>query len=368
MTFSSRAAAAAAGALAVALSTAAPALGAEAFIGVTTGNALVTLHSDSPSAVRTSVPVTGLQPGENILAIDLRPKTGQLYALGSTSRVYVVNQTSGAATALGNAFSPPLAGSAFGFDFNPAVDRIRLTSDGRQNLRLNPDDGSVAGQDATLAYAAGDPGENANPNFSAAAYTAEGKLYVIDDARDVLATTDAPNDGKMTTVGSLGIPLGGPISFDIATDGRAWVTGAAGTGGHGLFTVDLAKGGLVVSAGQRATVELRGLAAAGSVPDDKRRPSVLVAVDRDQRLRSLRRKAFGAEMSCSEACTYRAALTSGARELAFAAGEISEARRIRLRLDREGKAPKKATTATLTVVATDAAGNRTTARRRIRFR
>ena len=83
---------------------------------------------------------------EPALAIDLRPSTGQIYLLGSTSRLYVVNPADGVVTAVGVAFSPALSGTTFGFDFDP-VDRIRVVSDTGQNLRLNPDTGAVVAVD-----------------------------------------------------------------------------------------------------------------------------------------------------------------------------------------------------------------------------
>ena len=51
-----------------------------------------------------------------------------------------------------------LAGSDFGFDFNPTVDRIRLISDADQNLRLNPMTGGVAATDSMLKH-------NSGPHF-----------------------------------------------------------------------------------------------------------------------------------------------------------------------------------------------------------
>jgi hypothetical protein len=51
----------------------------------------------NPSNIGTPVSkaITGLQTGESILGIDFRPVNGQLYALGSTSRLYVLNTSSG---------------------------------------------------------------------------------------------------------------------------------------------------------------------------------------------------------------------------------------------------------------------------------
>ena len=96
-----------------------------------------------------SKPITGLQMSETILGIDMRPLTGQLYALGSGSRLYTINMASGAATAVGTGpFDTVLKGTSFGFDFNPTVDRIRIVSDMGQNLRVNPITGVIAAVDA----------------------------------------------------------------------------------------------------------------------------------------------------------------------------------------------------------------------------
>ena len=141
-----------AAALVAGLSAPAAAPAAEALFGVTTTNTLVTFASDSPGMVRTSVPITGLQPNEQIIAIDIRPATGQLYGLGSSNRLYVISTVSGAARMAGSeAFSPPLAGTSFGFDFNPVADRIRVTSNTGQNFRLNPFTGQVAANDPPLS-------------------------------------------------------------------------------------------------------------------------------------------------------------------------------------------------------------------------
>src|SRR5690606_26506795 len=84
---------------------------------------------------------------------DMRPATSQMYALGSSNRIYAVNLSNGAFTAVGGPFTPALDGDFFGFDFNPTVDRIRVVSDKGQNLRLNPNDGMVAAVDGMLTPA-----------------------------------------------------------------------------------------------------------------------------------------------------------------------------------------------------------------------
>ncbi len=150
--------------------------------GVNTSNQLVSFNSATSGTVTTIGPVSGLQPGEDVLGIDFRPATSQLYALGSTGRLYVINKTTGAAAFVAS-LSMPLSGTAFGVDFNPTVDRFRIVSNTGQNLRVNPNDGLVT-SDSTL--------NPATTGITAAAYTNNFNgstmttLYDIDVNNDTL--------------------------------------------------------------------------------------------------------------------------------------------------------------------------------------
>lgn len=177
-------------------------------------NNLQIFNPNNPMPV--SKTVAGLQSGENILGIDFRPVNGQLYALGSSSRIYTINLGTGTATAVGSApFSTLLSGTDFGFDFNPTVDRIRVVSNTGQNLRLNPNDGTIAATDITL-----NPG---SPIISAAAYTnnfagaASTTLFVIDHNTDKLYQQNPPNNGTLVETGPLGINITGANGFDIGS-------------------------------------------------------------------------------------------------------------------------------------------------------
>ncbi|HEY0713382.1 MAG TPA: DUF4394 domain-containing protein, partial [Polyangia bacterium] len=109
-------------------------------LALTAANTLVTFDSKVPGAVTAPVDITGLATGETLVGITVRPANGKLYGLGSTSRLYELNRMTGAAVAIGaGPFTPVLEGTQFGFDFNPTVDRIRVTSNTGQNLRLHPD-------------------------------------------------------------------------------------------------------------------------------------------------------------------------------------------------------------------------------------
>jgi hypothetical protein len=361
---------------------------AEQLAGVTAGNRLVLFNSDSPGSVRYQVPIQGLGAGETIRGIDVRPATGGLYALGSTSRVYRLDVATGAATPVGDPFTPALDGTSFGFDFNPSVDRIRVTSDADQDLRLNPDTGATAATDAALQYAAGDPGAGTNPNVGASAYTpaafgAATTLFDIDSGRDVLVTQNPPNSGTLNTVGALGVTVDEPAGFDIAGDGTAYAAlKRSGQAAPELFTIDLSTGaatpvrsqpGLAQLANRGANDTVTGIAALGRTADDRKAPAVSVAFSSTQLESRLVSDGILATVNCDEACTIAATATVGGRDAGsvVAAGVTESAglARIDLDLDDAAKALVRRpgnVTVRLTVVVTDAAGNAVTTRRNAR--
>jgi hypothetical protein len=294
---------------------------AEAFYGVTQDNRLVTFQSDNVTNVEPSHAITGLPGGENIVGLDVRPLNGQLYALGKTSRLYVINPRTGAARQVGaTPFIPALAGASFGFDFNPTVDRIRVTSDAEQNLRLNPDDGTVTGVDTNLAYAPGDPGAGTNPNVGGSGYTnsfagaTSTTLFDIDNARHALVIQNPPNDGTLTTVGALGT-TNNAVAFDIGEGNVGYAVLNGEQNRQNLYRIDLSTGhasqatNFFIGSGQPLT----GLAAAGTVADDHAAPVESIALSSTQ-LRE-RLLAVGVRMSvaCNEACTATAAVTFAGR-------------------------------------------------------
>ena len=228
---------------------------------ITTNNALLRFDSGAPGTILGTVAVSGLQTGENLLGIDFRPASGQLYGVGSTSRLYAIDLTSGVATQVGTSpFSASLIGTNFGFDFNPVVDRVRVVSDADQNLRLNPNNGGLAATDLVLAYAVGDANVGANPNCVGVAYTnnfagaTTTTLYDIDSNLDILTIQNPPNNGTLNTIGPLGFDTSGSVGFDIAPAGIAFASLSV-SGLAGLFTINLATGAatLVGSIGTGAT-------------------------------------------------------------------------------------------------------------------
>lgn len=116
---------------------------------ITSANELLRFTPATPGTV-VAVPIAGLQTNETVLAIDFRPATGVLYALGSAGRLYTL-EAGGVATFVATLSADPadttspcasFAGEAnYGLDFNPMVDRLRVVADDEQNLRIVPTNG-----------------------------------------------------------------------------------------------------------------------------------------------------------------------------------------------------------------------------------
>lgn len=220
-------------------------LNAATLFGVDETNNLLSFDSSALGTFTSSIQITGT--GATMLALDFRPANGWLYGFGDDLRLYRIDALTAAATAISAA---PLAvvGSNFGFDFNPAIDRIRLVSNLGNNYVLNPNDGSLQLTATPISYAAGDPTASSGiaPSVTASAYTpsffgapsSSTQLYALDNANDVLAR-QGNNSGVLTTVGSIGVNFGPRDSFDIDALGTGYVIDNTR-----LYTIDLDTGAL----------------------------------------------------------------------------------------------------------------------------
>ncbi len=248
---------AAATAFAAAVTLAAPpAHAVDSVYGLTTTNRLVSFQSNAPGTLTTDVAISGLQGAESLLAIDFRPATGQLYGIGSTSRMYTVDPATGVATEVGaGPFAPVLVGPGVGFDFSAVADRARAVNDTDQNMRLNPNTGVVAALDTTLDYPASDINEASNPRIAAVGITnsavgaTSSTVYVIDSNLDVLArlgsidgTPFSPNAGLLFTVGALGVNTSDNSGLDIVPGTGVAAAVLTSGGVQGYWTISLATG------------------------------------------------------------------------------------------------------------------------------
>jgi hypothetical protein len=191
--------------------------GGRTFYATDTQGNLVSFSADNPRQLDSSRPITGLPMGVTLKGIDFRPLTGELYGVGSDSVVYRVSPVTARAVAEGPAFTPALNGRFFGVDFNPTVDRIRVTSDANQNLRLVPDTGALAAADGDLNP--NDPtvvgSAYTNSSFSAS-LAASTTLFALDALDDALYVQNPPNNGTLTMPTPVDINVRGDSGFDIA--------------------------------------------------------------------------------------------------------------------------------------------------------
>lgn len=253
---------------------------AETLYGTDDSNALYRFDSANPAGA-TKVSITGLQSGETLVGIDVRPATSVLYGVGSSNRVYTINTTTGAATQVGAAGAFTLSGTRFGVDFNPVPDRIRVVSDADQSIRLNPNDGSLAGTDTSLSPVSSSVvGAAYDRNFPRGGPPATDPtpttLFGIDNAAGTLVRiggvdgSPSPNGGVVTTIGSLGLGTGlnDRLNFDISGTGIAFASVQNGaSGATNIYSINLATGGAMAlgtvgNGGSGAAPSLTGLAAA----------------------------------------------------------------------------------------------------------
>jgi len=245
---------------------------------------LIGINADDPGTEVSSIPLTGLDTTnlEELKGIDFRPFDNMLYGIASkpgfttVDRVIIIDIATGNITSVNgaNTFTHP-AGLFFGLDFNPTADLLRFLSDSESSLRLNPTDGTIAGTDTNLAYAAGDPNFGVNPQIVHTAYSnntpgaAATTLYGIDSGTDSLVrigspngTPISPNSGQLFTIGPLGVSITRFGAFDIQQGTGVAYASLNINSRSTLCRIDLATGAATVIGGIGANRTIDGLSIA----------------------------------------------------------------------------------------------------------
>jgi hypothetical protein len=196
--------------------------------GLTADQRLIAFDSDRPRRAREVGPIANLSGDARLVGIDFRPATGELYALGNSGGVYTLDPKTAVAQ-FRVQIPTALTGAAFGIDFNPTVDRLRVASDAGQNLRI----------DVTTGATTVDPNLNVG-SPPAPALGVTGVAYTNNDADPNTGTTlfdldtdtdvdalfiQAPaNAGSLNLSGNLRVAAVGDVGFDVFTrlrNGRA---------------------------------------------------------------------------------------------------------------------------------------------------
>jgi hypothetical protein len=209
-----------------------------AIFGLTCANQLVLFGSGNPEALQRQVQISGMSAGSVMAGIDFRG--GDLYGVGTDSRLYTVDTLTGAAASVGGPFAPALTGEHFGMAYDAGHDLMHVASvESNQSLEINPATGPIAAARPDLAFAAGDAHEGTNPAIAGEAYHGS-VLYAIETNENALVTV-SPATGALTTIADLSFNVYLCAGFDVDTDGTAYAALSTDNGSE-LYTIDLAGG------------------------------------------------------------------------------------------------------------------------------
>lgn len=151
-------------------------------IGLTANNRLICFSEKRPGRAENIGTVVGLMGDASLVGIDFRPANSELIGLGNAGGIYSIDPATGNATKK-SMLNVALTGSFFGVDFNPTVDRLRITSDTGQSLRANVDTGATQRDDGPSVAAHRDVSVALrSPPFACSAGDEPGNLFRLTPA------------------------------------------------------------------------------------------------------------------------------------------------------------------------------------------
>jgi hypothetical protein len=224
------------------LALAAPALATDHLYGITEAAPphLVSFESDAPATFTSDRAITGLGAGESVVGMDTSPRNGVPYVLtvdtSDAGRLYALDPSSGAATLVGQLAPDPadtvaptytsLADSAYGVDFNPQSNLLRVIAgnDQNENLRVNPANGLVT-RDTDISGGAGVAGVAYHTNDNTTSTSTV--QYGYDFSHNDWGNVAMPNGGMWVLIahnGTFTSGNAGRIGLDEAPSGRMWET------------------------------------------------------------------------------------------------------------------------------------------------
>ncbi len=186
-------------------------------IGLSRDNQLIHLVAGPPAQATSVVPITGLRVGEQIIGIETRPSTKELFGVSNQNLLYKIDKFSGTARPVSVdsiEFNPNLTGDLLGLDFNPMDDVLRIVTSDGQNLRVSPTTGEVIGVDISF-------GATGPVSFNSIAYSfptslgGKSDLYGIDLLSGNLYKVVNPNAAEIQLVGNTGFSWTGDGGFEI---------------------------------------------------------------------------------------------------------------------------------------------------------
>lgn len=217
----------------------------QSLVGITDANSVFTMASVStPSMIGGPYAVSGVASGQTLVAVDTRPGTGELYALGYDSvaimaQLYKITNvgTVYTATAIGSATSGINLGATnnAAFDFISTIDnQIRIVGRNGNNYVMDANTGLVLSTGGSpMSFAIGDIYVSAGSALAATAYTnsfygADGTQQVgFDATNNVMVKMDAGNfangfNNTPVSMHSIGIGTGVLLNTASSVGMDAW--------------------------------------------------------------------------------------------------------------------------------------------------
>jgi hypothetical protein len=232
----------------------------------------------------TTIDITGIRTGETIRGLDYRPATEQVFAItaptgqatGQISHTYILNVDTGVARPVGSSAAIPGFGDVVtAYDFNPNVDRLRVSNVNDENFRLNPNDGSLAADDPNINPETADIIEVAYDRNDHTAGSVSTTLFGLNRATSSLARVGgvnqqpSANTGTVTDIGPLGVTpdaaKGAGFDISVTGIGHAAITSGGVTRYH-VINLTSGSAGTGVPIGD-GTSDVVGLT---RVPDSQR--------------------------------------------------------------------------------------------------
>ncbi|MDO9453078.1 MAG: DUF4394 domain-containing protein [Stagnimonas sp.] len=222
---------------------------------LTTTGKILGFDTAKPTKIKTEVSVTGLAANESLIQLSYRPANATFYCMTNQTRICTINPKTGAAVVIRTASFTTETLTNPVIDFNPKADVLRVVAS-EQNLRINPNDGTLTGTDTELFFDGSDVNDNRTPQIAALAYdrneanASNTTLFALDVTTQSLVrigsrngTPDSPNTGRLFTVAKLSTSFTGNAGFDIEPEGdTAYAALAASGAGAVLYRIDLSGG------------------------------------------------------------------------------------------------------------------------------
>ncbi|GAA2430673.1 DUF4394 domain-containing protein [Actinomadura vinacea] len=180
------------------------------------GMLMAAFKTDTPQVLDWVRSPTGLVNDTFLIGTDVRVQNGALYVVGNHGGIYTVSLSSGTEGSLTKVsqLTVDLKGTNFGVDFNPAADRLRVTSDTGQNLRHDLNTNTTV-TDSPLSATGVSASAYTNNDLNSDTATT---LFGIATATDQVVIQSPPNNGSLAATGKLCADVGANAGFDIFSD------------------------------------------------------------------------------------------------------------------------------------------------------